>query len=70
MISNLYCRPRLTFDKLDHYVATSRDFPLSIHDDDYKFLEGHVRNGNRKLIVLTSILDGIGLITKLTWSAC
>ncbi|CAH0625662.1 unnamed protein product [Chrysodeixis includens] len=36
--------PQYDFSKTDNRISTSRGFPLSLHDDDYKFLEGCVRD--------------------------
>ncbi|XP_037873187.1 fatty acid synthase [Bombyx mori] len=37
--------PQLSYESGEKFTAISRDVIISIHDDDYKFLEGHLRNG-------------------------
>ena len=34
--------------------TSERNFIISVHDDDYKFVEGHVRNGNVNILNLNS----------------
>ncbi|CAG9788287.1 unnamed protein product [Diatraea saccharalis] len=37
--------PEARFNTKEKVVATSRVFVMSIHDDDYKYLQGHIRDG-------------------------
>lgn len=41
----MFLRPQAKYNSSNRIMSAARDFVMSIHDDDYKYFEGHMRDG-------------------------
>ncbi|KAG6451289.1 fatty acid synthase [Manduca sexta] len=63
--------PIRTFNKLEKITARSRKIILSVHDDEYQYLEGHVREGKNVLpesAVLVLVWETLAMYREMDYS--